>query len=49
MNKTNVILKAALILVIAIASTIMLALAFIVDFLIGWGKGNESNRIFKTS
>ena len=33
MGKTNVILKAALMVVIAIASTVMLALAFIVDFL----------------
>ena len=33
MNKTNVILKAALVVVLAIASTIMLALAFVVDFL----------------
>ena len=35
MGKTNVILKAALMVVIAIASTVMLALAFIVDF-INW-------------
>ena len=33
MGKTNVILKATLMVVIAIASTVMLALAFIVDFL----------------
>ena len=33
MGKTNVILKAALMVVIEIASTVMLALAFIVDFL----------------
>lgn len=33
MSKTNVILKAALVVVIAIASTIILALAFIVDLL----------------
>ena len=35
MSKTNVILKAAWLVVIAMASTVMLALAFIVDF-INW-------------
>lgn len=33
MNKTNVIKKAALFVVIATASTVMLALAFIVDWM----------------
>lgn len=33
MNKTNVILKAALLVVIVVAAPFMLALAFIIDFL----------------
>lgn len=33
MSKTNVILKATLIVIIAIASPVILALAFIIDFL----------------
>jgi hypothetical protein len=33
MSKTNIILKAALVVVIVIASPFILALAFIVDFL----------------
>ena len=33
MNKTNIISKAALIVVIATASTVMLVLAFIVDWI----------------